>query len=165
MTGLRTPLRRGRLVALVVVTAAVASLVVAGVVAAAQDPSGQPGAFTAPFADGEVAVAVQPGTAGPNEIHLYITDETGGLRGVTAPTVTLTGGGDARTVNLMRVAPGHLVAVQQHLPEAGDYDLTVRASVDGAAQAARGSVEVRKSSGLAGRVVQWCTLQLSRVGR
>jgi hypothetical protein len=142
--------------ALVVLTAA-------GIMAV-RGSGGEPaGAFSAPLADGEVALAAQPGTVGSNEIHLYITDEAGRLREVTAPQLTVSVDGSRREVNLSRVSAGHYFAVQQHLPHEGAYDLTVTATVDGSRHQTTGGIEVGASDpGLAQRLIEWCSVQLSR---
>lgn len=163
MRGVASALRARSATVLVAAAAAVVVLVVAGVVSASPAGDEPPGAFTTDFGDGEVAVALQPAAVGANEVHLYITDAGGSLRGVTAPQVTIgDGAGDGRRINVTSVAPGHLLAVQQHLGEPGAHTVAVEATIDGLPQRASGTVEVRESAGLARRVVEWCTLQLSR---
>ena len=163
---LATVRHRRALAAVAVAGLTIVVLTIAGVVANAGDAADQRGTFTADLADSEVALAVQPAAVGANEIHLYITDAASQLRDVTAPHLDIAIDGDHRAVNLSRVAPGHLIAVQQHLANQGTYDLTVTATVDGVEQHTTGSVEVGPPDpGLARRVVEWCSLQLSRTSR
>lgn len=76
--------------------------------------------------------------------------------------LTIAFDGNRRDVNLSRVAPGHLIAVQQQFTGQGTYDLLLTATIDGTQHAMSGAIAIGPAErGIARRVVEWCSLQLS----
>lgn len=120
--------------------------------------------FVAPFADGEISVAVQPGSVGRNQVHVYITDHSGRLREVTDPRLTIVTDRHRRDVEPTRTGPGHLISAQEDLVTEGAHAVTFTAALDGVVQQARGQVTIGPDDPtVAGRVATWCSLQLARI--
>lgn len=146
-------------------TLLVAALLVAGSAAVAARGGDAPasGGFTAPFGDGRISVEFDPATVGSNRIHAYVSDRDGRLRPVSEPALSLVRDGERHAGDLAVAGTGHLLGVRQ-LPAAGAYDVVVEATVDDATRRAQGTVNVAASErGVAGRFVEWCSLQFARV--
>jgi copper transport protein len=110
-------------------------------------PTG-PAAATAALGDLELNLVVDPAAAGRNQIHLYLTDESGQPTDVDEATVSATLA--SRQIGPLRLkahraGPGHFVVHGAQLALAGDWQLRVetrRGEFD--ADAASVSIPIRK---------------------
>jgi copper transport protein len=108
----------------------VTAVLVAEPPARAQVAPEGPFAATSPLGDLELNLVVDPAAAGPNQIHLYLTDRAGRPADVAEATVA------ARLASKRigplrfeahRLAPGHLTVHGAQLALAGDWQLRVEA--------------------------------------
>jgi copper transport protein len=78
----------------------------------------------------ELNLVVDPAVAGANDVHLYLTDQTGRPTGLAAANVSAQL--PSRSVGPLRLralsaGPGHLIVRQAHFALPGDWQLTVEA--------------------------------------
>ncbi|HEV3474331.1 MAG TPA: hypothetical protein VG602_03085, partial [Actinomycetota bacterium] len=85
---------------------------------------------------------VDPGAAGENELHFTFFDPAGGELPVEAATMdAVPGKGEARTLDVRRLGPGHFVAGVEL--DAGPWRFSVEATAeDGAALSAEFEEEI-----------------------
>jgi copper transport protein len=136
--------------ALMVAIVSVTAVLVSEPPARAQVAPTGPYATTAPLDDLELNLVVDPAAAGRNQIHLYLTNESGQPTDVDEATVSATLA--SREIGPLRLrahraGPGHFVVRGAQLALAGDWQLRVetrRGEFDAAT--ATVSVPIRKES-------------------
>ncbi len=138
----------GAELALMVAIVSVTAVLVSEPPARAEVAPRGPYATTAPLGDLELNLVVDPAAAGRNQIHLYLTDQSGQPTDVDAASVSATLA--SRQVGPLRLkahraGPGHFVVSRAQLALAGDWQLRIetrRGEFDAAT--ATVSVPIRK---------------------
>ncbi len=134
--------------ALMVAIVSVTAVLVSEPPARAEVAPRGPYATTAPLGDLELNLVVDPAKAGPNQIHLYLTNPSGQPTDVDEATVSATLA--SRQIGPIRMeahpaGPGHFVVHGAQLALAGDWQLRVEVRRgEFNAKAATVSVPIRK---------------------
>jgi copper transport protein len=82
---------------------------------------------------GSVQVSIDPGSTGPNTLHIYLFDDSGQLTQPAGITVTITEPSQQLgpiEVKLEPAGPGHYVADAMDIPAAGTWTLLVSVRTD-----------------------------------
>jgi copper transport protein len=86
---------------------------------------------TTALGDGQVNLTLDPGRAGPNELHVYVFGPDGALRRVEDLAITFTSGGETVEAALLPSGPGHFTGLGVTIPHAGAWAVAVQAEIDG----------------------------------
>jgi copper transport protein len=93
--------------------------------------------------DASVNVTFDPARPGTNVMHVYVLGPDGRPRAVDDADIALTLDGREVPVDLILSGPGHYTALNQQIPDAGEYLMEVAVDLDGAIRRVTATVVIQ----------------------